>query len=80
MFRLYRRLQLVLPGIIYRFFIRVGFKKVPENASCLNCEYGFTDGDFKDCDPPGLIPESFYEEYGDDELPKHCGLYKREAI
>lgn len=63
MLRIYRRLKYILYGIYARLLMKVGIKMVPENASCLNCKYGYTDEEkyIYDCDPPGMIPESFYK-------------------
>jgi hypothetical protein len=77
MFRPFRRLRLVLPGIFARLCLKIGIKKVPVDADCFNCKYGQNE---YECNPPGVIPEAMYEKYDDDQLPKHCGFYKREAI
>jgi hypothetical protein len=76
-----QRQKYVFRGIISRFLLRLGISSIPKYATCLNCEYNSTYEDgWAECDPPGFVPESIYRKYEDDQLPKHCGFWKQEAI
>lgn len=77
MLRIIRRLKLVFPGIVARLCLKIGIKKVSSDADCSNCKYGQSEFE---CNPLGIIPEILYEKYEDDQRPKHCGFWKREAI
>lgn len=47
--------------------------------SCNDCFYDVpdeNDPDYKECATHGVIPDEIFEQYGDNELPMHCGFFR----
>jgi hypothetical protein len=55
-------------------------EEINGSVSCKDCVYDVPDEDnlsWQECAAPGEIPEEIFERYDDNELPKHCGYFKR---
>jgi hypothetical protein len=51
-----------------------------QDANCRQCIFDVPDEDdpsWKECGTTGHIPDEIFDKYDDDELPQHCGQFRR---